>query len=67
MWEELWEAGLHQGGANNSVQDCLQSWATVDTTSSSKAAFAHHGTPLVKAVILVALLVLNFLALNAVD
>jgi len=32
MWEELWEAGLNQGGANNSVQDCLQFWAPVDTT-----------------------------------
>jgi hypothetical protein len=32
--------------------------------SSSKAAFAHHGFPLVKAVIWV---VLSLLALNAVD
>ena len=32
MWEELGEAGLDQGGANTSVQDCLQFWAAVDTT-----------------------------------
>jgi len=44
MWEELWEAGLNQGGANNSVQDCRQFWAVLDTTCYQRSIFfALHG------------------------
>jgi len=41
MWQEPWEAGLNQGGANNSIWDCLQFWATVDTTYGIKPSQVH--------------------------